>query len=563
MGKATATTGRSLTNTGQYFADALRGCGVSHVFYVPEIFDAAHEPMRKAGITRVMAHHEVAAAYMADGYARAGRKPGVCMAQQVGAANMAAGLRDAFLGSTPVVCVTGSSTPEAHYRHHYQVIEDYDLFEPVTKFNAKVEKPTRLPDLLRQAFREAMSGTPGPVHLEIPGKEGEAIEGPIDTDVIPESQFAHLPPYRQEADAAAIQDAVSLLSGAQRPVIVAGGGVIASGAEAEVVEFAERLSIPVATSCTGKGTIRDDHRLALGVVGIYGRDSASQAVIEADLVFFVGSRAGDQTSKHYAAPPKGTAVIQLDINPAEVGHIYPARVALVGDAKVTLRKMIELAALQADTARWLEHVQGLRDDWLAAIAPECSSDAVPMRPERLCREISAFLPEGGVLVADTGQAAIWVSQLLELNRPGQRFIRCHGTLGWGFAGALGVKCALPDSTVVAFVGDGGMYYHLCELETAARFNIPTITVVNNNSALSMVWKSFYLAGRDPASLGTPHEMYAFNDTDFAQIATDMGCLGIRVERPEDIRPALEKAQSSGRPTVVDVVTAMDAIPAWS
>jgi len=551
------------TTSGRFFAETLKGYGVTHVFYVPEVFDAAHEHLSQAGITKVMAHHEVATAYMADGYARAGRKPGVCMAQQVGAANMAAGLRDAFLASSPVVCVTGGTTPEAHYRHHYQVIEDYDVYRPVTKFNAKVEMPSRLPDLLRQAFREATTGAPGPVHLEFPGKEGEGIEAPIEAEVFPEPQFAHLPPYRQEADATAVTAAAKLLSAAERPVIVAGGGVITSGAEAEVVALAERLSITVATSCTGKGTIAEDHPLALGVTGSYGRPSAAQAVKEADLVFFIGSRAGDQTTKHYTAPPTGTAVIQLDINPAEVGHIYPAQVALVGDVKLTLSKLINLVEPQADTAAWVAHVQGLRDEWRAAIEPQSSSDAVPMRPERLCREISAFLPENGVLVADTGQAGIWVSQLAELTRPGQRFIRCFGTLGWAFAGAVGVKCALPDSTVVSFIGDGGMYYHLCELETAARFNIPTITVVNNNAALSMIKASFEDYGMNPAAMGAPREEYAFNDTNFAQIATDMGCLGIRVERPADLRPAFDRAQAAGRPAVIDVVTAVEAIPSWS
>ena len=550
-------------NSGRVFADTLKGYGVTHIFYVPYVLESAMKPLSDAGIVRVMAHHEVAAAYMADGYARAARRAGVCMAQQVGAANMAAGLRDAFLASTPLICVTGGTRPDRHYIYDYQVLEDFDLYRPVTKFNAKVEMPSRLPDLLRQAFREATSGTPGPTHLEMPGRTGALGEGSIDAHVILEQQFAHIPAYRPAADAAGIERAAKLLAAASKPIIVAGGGVIASNAEADVVALAESLSIPVATSCTGKGTIMENHPLSLGVVGSYGRRYVNQAVRESDLVFFVGSRAGDMTTDHYSAPPPGTPVIQLDINPAEIGRIYPADVALAGDAKATLQKMASVLVPGLDTAPWRLHVQEMRATWLAAREAQRDSVAVPIRPERLCKEISEFLPEGGVVVADTGHAGLWTSQMLSLTRPGQRFIRCFGTLGWAFAGALGAKCALPDSTVVSFIGDGGMYYHMGELETAARFNIATITVVNNNSALAMVKGTYEVQKVQLADLGQSDEVYSFNHTDFAQIANDMGCLGIRVEHPDDIRPALDRALAAAVPVVIDVVTDMNAMPDWS
>ena len=550
-------------NSGRVFAESLQGYGVTHVFYVPDVLESAAKPLSDLGIVRIMAHHEVAAAYMADGYARAGRKPGVCFAQQVGAANMAAGLRDAFLASTPVVCVTGGTRPDRRYKYDYQVLEDIDMYRPVTKFNAQVGTAERLPDLLRQAFREAMSGTPGPAHLEMPGRTAAQGEGAIEHEVIVEPQFAHLPPYRPAAEAAAIGQAVELLAAASRPMIVAGGGVIASGAEADVVALAEKLSIPVATSCTGKGTIVENHQLSIGVVGSYGHRHVNQLVRESDLVFFIGSRAGDLTSDHYSTPPKGTPVIQLDINPAEIGRIYPAKVSLAGDAKATLQIMADMAQPTSHTAPWVMHVRVVRDAWLAESKALRDSAGLPIRPERLCKEISEFLPEDGVLVADTGHAGLWTSQWIPLTRPGQRFIRCFGTLGWAFAGALGAKCALPDRTVVSFIGDGGMYYHLCELETAARFNIPTITVVNNNSALAMVKGAFEVQKVRVADLGKSDEVYSFSDIDFAQIATDMGCLGIRVEQPDDIRPALDRALAAGGPVVIDVVTEMNANPDWS
>ena len=551
------------TTSGRYFADTLKGYGITHLFYVPFVLESALKPLNDAGIIRVMAHHEVAAAFMADGYARAGHRPGVCMAQQVGAANMAAGLRDAFLASTPIVCVTGGTHPDSHYQYLYQVLEDYDMYRAVTKFNAKVETPSRMPDLLRQAIREAMSGTPGPTHLELPGRTGEGAEGSIDADVIVEPQFARLPPYRQRADSPRIEQAARLLAAAERPVIVAGGGVVASAAETEVVKLAEILSIPVATSGTGKGTILEDHPLSLGVMGSYGRRPVNQAVKESDLVFFVGSRAGDMTTDHYSAPPKGIRVIQLDINPAEIGRVYPAEVALAGDAKVTLQRMIEMAQPNADTGPWVRRTQKLRDEWLAEQEALGGCDDGTIRPERLCWAISEFLPEGGVVVADTGHAGVWTSTMVRLTRLGQRFIRSFGTLGWAFPASLGVQCALPGQTVVCFTGDGGMYYHMCELETAARYGIPAIVVVNNNSAFSQVKGALEIQNDCVTDLGKPEECYSFGHIDFARIASDMGCLGIRVETPDDLRPALEKAAAARKPTVIDVVTDIEAMPAWS
>jgi acetolactate synthase I/II/III large subunit len=549
--------------TGRVFSETLKGHGVTHVFYVPAFFLTASAEMKDAGITRVVTHHEVAAAYMADGYARASHRPGVCMAQQVGAANMAAGLRDAYLASSPVIAVTGGVHPESRYRYLYQVIEDFPMYEPVTKFNARVERPSRLPDLLRQAFRESTTGTPGPVHLELPGRMGEVAEGEGEYEVIVEQQYSRVPPHRPEPDMTQLQEAAELLAASKRPVIVAGGGVITSGAEAEVVKLAEKLRIPVAFSPTGKGTIAEDHPLAIGMVGSYGRRPVNQMVKEADLVFFVGSRAGDMTTDHYTTPPVGTPAIQLDINPAETGRVYPVKVALVGDARVALARLIE--AVEPATGKrdaWAQRAQELLRKWRAEVEPLAASDASPIRPERLCREIEQFLPEGGVVVADTGHATIWSGTMIELTKPGQRYIRCMGTLGWSFPGSLGVKCALPDRPVLCFTGDGGFYYHLAELETAARFGINTVVVVNNNSALSQVKGALY-SGRDAAHWGRAEEVYAFGSTDFARVAKELGCVGVRVEKAGQIRPALQEAFAAGRPAVVDVVTDTDAMPPWS
>lgn len=551
-----------MMSTGRFFADTLQGYGVTHIFIVPAIFHQAMTAMEETTIKRITTHHEMSAAYMADGYARTGRKPGICMGQAVGAGNLAAGLRDAYQACSPVIAISGGPQPDARYRHFYQIVEDFPMFEPVTKLNAMVQRPDRLPDLLRQAFRAATTGTPGPVHLELTGRLGEQVQGEGDFEIIVEERFTHFPAYRTAPDPREVERAVALLAAAERPVIVAGGGITASDARAELVELAEKLSIPVAISMNGKENIADNHPLSVGNVGTYGRRAANQIVGEADLVFFAGSRAGGLTTNNWTLPRPGTPTIQLDINGEELGRNYPAKVGLLGDAKLTLRRMIDASPRSVSRSAWLQHAQDTLRQWREEIWRQLNSDAVPIRPERICKEISEFLPEEAILVADTGHAAIWTGTMVGLSKPGQRYIRCAGTLGWGFPASLGAKCAAPDRPVLCFTGDGGLCYHLAELETAARAGINAVILVNNNGALQQVRK-----GIDRSYGGTQwgrsKEMWVFKSgTDYARVAEDLGCLGIRVEEPQEIRSALEKAFAAARPALIDVATDIEAAPAW-
>jgi acetolactate synthase-1/2/3 large subunit len=542
--------------TGPHFiADMLRGYGVTHVFFVPQMLLETLTGMEGMGIRRVMVHGEKAAAYMADGYARASGRPGVCMAQHVGASNLVAGLRDAYMACSPVIALTGGPAPAARYRHAYQELEDFSQFDHTTKLNARVDHIARLPDLLRQAFREATTGAPGPVHLQIGGHHAEAVMMEADLALRIESEFKAVPAYRPAADPAQVAAALRLLAAAERPIIVAGGGVAWSKAQAEVVALAERLSIPVATSLNAKGAMLDTHPLAVGVVGTYSRACANRAVGEADLVFFIGSHTGGQVTARWQVPKPGTQVIHLDIDAREIGRNYPTEQALLGDARTVLRQMLEVAAKDGGGKRppWLARVRRLVEEWRASVAANVNSEAVPMRPERVCREITRFLPENAVLVSDTGHSGIWTGAYVEFTRPGQRLIRCAGSLGWGFPGALGVKCALPDAPVVCFAGDGGFYYHLAELETAARYGINLVVVVNNNGALNQEIPHFDRAyGGDPDERG--REMWGFSQVNFAKVAESLGCVGMRVEKPSEVAPALEHALGAGRPAVIDVVT---------
>ena len=549
----------------RFLVETMQAYGVTHTFYMPMVVTRALVEMEQVGIARIMAHSEKAAAYMADGYARAARRPAVCMAQNVGAANLAAGLQDPFLGGAPVVALTGRGAPAQQNRNYYQEVDHVQPFNAVTKFNALVDNPDEFPRLLRQAFREATAGAPGPTHLDLQGSSGALIvDAEADLEVLVEAPFTHVPPFRGEPETEMIMDAARALTEARRPVIVAGGGVRSSGAQQEVVELAEMLSIPVATSLNAKGTIPDDHPLSVGVCGTYSRWCANRVVSEADLVFFIGSHTGSQVTTEWQIPKPGTPVVQLDIDPTELGRSYPIQVGLQGDARASLRKLIEHLEPIGSRGDWVGRAQQLVREWRDEVAPLANSDASPIRPERLCKEISEFLPDDGVLLSDTGHSGIWTGTMIDLYKPTQTFLRCAGSLGWAFPAALGAKCAVPDRMVVCFTGDGGFWYHLSELETAVRYGINTVTVINNNHSLNQEKRGNERAYESVGATGNVDELWVFPDTNFARLAEDMGGFGIRVERPEDLQAAMTEAANSGKPSVVDVVTDIEGIAprAW-
>jgi acetolactate synthase-1/2/3 large subunit len=537
----------------RFIAETFEGYGVTHVFFVEAILRYALVEMEALGIQRVMTHSEKAAAYMADGYARISRKPGVCMAQSVGAANLASGLQDPYLGLSPVIAITGRKPPFSQYRNAYQEISHDCLFKPVTKYNVAVETIEQLPYLLRQAFREATSGAPGPVHLDVLDHVGDMIaKAESNLEIFVEEPFICYPSIRPEPDPEFVREAVRILEKAERPIIVAGGGAIASSAGPEIVDLAEKLMIPVATSLNGKGILLENHPLGVGVVGSYSRWCANRIVSESDLVMFIGSHTGDQTTHNWRIPRPGTPVIQIDIDPSELGRSYPNTVPLLGDAKVVVRRLLEVVRTKPARDQWIKWARQLVQEWRAEIEPLRGSRDIPIRPERLCKEITEALPSNGVLVSDTGFAAIWTGTVFYLTHPGQSFIRCAGSLGWGFPASLGVKCAVPGRPVVCFTGDGGLWYHLSELETARRCNIKTVTIVNNNTCLKQCWDGVAKAYGERS--GNKDELFKFREVNFAKIAEEMGCTGIRVERPEKIGEALNEALAAGKPVVVDVVT---------
>ncbi|MCZ7657283.1 MAG: thiamine pyrophosphate-binding protein [Xanthobacteraceae bacterium] len=545
----------------QVLADMLAGYGVTHVFMVPAVLRRTLAEMeRRTTIARVHTHGEKSAAYMADGYARASGRPGVCLAQVIGALNLAAGLRDAFLAHAPVIAFTGGRDPATKFRKVYQEVDDLPAFEPVTKLNATVDDVARFPDMVRQAFRVAVSGTPGPVHLQFRGNEGQIDAEEAEMVPLVEELFARVPPFRPAPDEASLRAALDLLQAAERPAIVAGGGVRASGAAAELVALAEALQVPVATSLNGKDSIPGTHPLSVGVVGSYSRESANRVVGRADLVCFVGTETGGMTTHFWAVPRIGTPAIQIDIDPAALGRNYPLRAAVNGDAKAALARMAALADRGSAARRrpWIAETQAICAAWREAHAPALASDVTPIRPERLCGELTRWMPDDAIVVVDTGHAGMWMGGMFDLTSPRQSYMRSAGHLGWAFPAGLGAKCACPDRPVVAFTGDAGFWYHVGEIETAVRWGINSVTVVNNNGGGNQSKRGFDRAygGEQTAKA---RELWTYRPVDFARLAEEIGALGIRVERPGDIGAALARALAAGRPAVVDVATDIEAL----
>jgi acetolactate synthase-1/2/3 large subunit len=555
--------GHNAKRTGaEVLAEMLDGYGVTHIFMVPAVLRRTFAEMEKrTKIARIHCHGEKSAAYMADGYARASGKPGICMAQVIGALNLAAGLRDAFLAHSPVIAMTGGRDAKTKFRKVYQEIDDVPAFEPVTKMNATIDDVSRFPDMIRQAFRVATSGAPGPVHLQFRGNEGQVDLDEAEMDGIVEKQFAQVPPFRPEPEAAHVKAALEILQKAERPIIVAGGGVRASGAARELVALAEALQIPVATSLNAKDVIPGTNPLSVGVVGSYSRESANLAVNRADLVCFIGTETGGMTTHFWAVPKIGTPAIQIDIEPESLGRNYPLQASVLGDAKAVLVRMLGQIDKTTATRRqaWIKEIATLRSDWTTKYKSLLESDTVPINPARICHELTKNVPDDAIVIVDTGHAGMWMGGLYDVRVPTQSYIRSAGHLGWAFCAGIGAKAACPDRPVIVFTGDAGFWYHIGEIETAVRWKLNSITIVNNNGGGNQSKRGFDRVYADQPENNRSRELWTYNQMNFAKIAEDMGALGIRVEKAEDIAPALKRALTANRPVVIDIVTDIEAL----
>jgi acetolactate synthase I/II/III large subunit len=551
-------------NGAEWLARALAGAGTTHVFFVESVLRRTLLQLGDLGVTHVLAHTEKAAAYMADGYARIAGRPGVCMAQSVGAANLASGLQDPYLGRSPVIALTGRKEPSFQHRNSYQEIAHAPLFAAVTKFSTPVDSTSELPRLLRHAWRAALAETPRPTHLDFCGLQGDVIElGQTAEPPVIDPEARRIPAHRPVADIGDIERAAATLTAARRIAIVAGDGAAASEAGPELLALAAALQAPVATTLGARGIIPTRHRLSVGVAGSYSAPPANRIVHGADLVLFIGCDTGDQVTLNWTVPPRDTKIVQIDADPLEIGRSYPSTTGLVGDPKVTLARLNQLIGKPARDAGFAEEAARIVADWRTTMIPLIENNTTPIRVERLCDEITRALPSDAIVVADTGYSGIWTGTMIELNGAGQTYLRAAGSLGWAFPASLGAKCGAPGRKVLCFTGDGGFYYHLAELESARRAGIAVTVVVNNNSGFGQNLTGVRrIAGNRP---GRGEELIRFGPTDFTAVAQSFGVRGIRVEQPSEIAPALAEALATSEPIVVDVVTDLEprAPEAWT
>ena len=532
--------------------------GVRYVFGIPggqlcPILDSIRRLGPDAGLTFVMTRHEEAAAHMADAYARVSGQPGVCIGTVgPGAANLVPGVYPAWADSIPLVVLTAQNQTWKSYpeRGSMQSLAQTDLFAAITKWQARVTRWERIPELVQRAFRVALSGRPRPVHLDL---HVDVLTATGDEASL---TYRPLPPERYRPDrgpvaqADLIEQAARMLVEAERPLIHPGGGVLRSGAWDEVRALAEYLSAPVTTSQGARGVLPEDHPLCL-IPASYG---ALGAQAMADAVLLVGGRMGDVDfwgQPPYWGEPEEQRLIQIDIEPESIALNRPVDLALVGDAKATLRALLE--AVQRLTGPIPERPEipqyrAAQESWLAQFVAHAASDAVPIHPLRLIRDVRAFFPREAITVVDGGNTNVWAHYLNRVYAP-RSFLWAadSGHLGTGLPYAIGARLARPDLPVYAICGDGAFALNMQELETAARLGLAFVIVVANDRQWGMI-KGAQMAAYDARYIGVD-----FTDIRYDQVARAMGCWGERVEDPRQITPALERAVASGKPAVLDVV----------
>src|SRR6266567_4095844 len=464
-------------------------CGHGILGFLDAVYDRQNE------IKPISVHHEACAAFMADAYYRVSHQPIATFTScGPGSTNLIVAIASAFMDSSALLAITGNVPTSQWNRGPFQETgrhfqgEFVNVMRPYVKHSFQPTRPDMLPLALRQAYNTMITGRPGPVQIDVPLN---VFVETLQEEVAAQAESFSDTSFRSGADPASIREALRLLLEAERPVIVAGHGVELSQAEAELLQIAQRLAIPVATSPLGKGIIDSRHAFSLGATGRNGTYMANAATRNADVVLALGTRFDDRSTSAwlpgftYSIPP--TKLIHVDIDPAEIGRNFPATLALLGDVKVVLTQMLETLAAREDFTspsrrEWLAKIEIWRDKWQKHISGPRQSDAVPIRPERVVSELRAALPEDGIVLADVGVHHNWLVSEFEAYQS-RTLLQSFGfaSMGFGIAGALGAKLAAPDRPVVSVCGDGGFLMLPNPVATAVEYDIPVVWIVWNNN----------------------------------------------------------------------------------
>ncbi|TWT10563.1 thiamine pyrophosphate-binding protein [Reyranella sp. CPCC 100927] len=537
------------------FVHMLRLHGVTHVFGLCgdtslPLYDALHR--LDHGIKHVLTRDERSAGYMADAYARVTGKVGICEGPSGGGATyILPGLVEANESSVPILAVTTDVSVSSRGRFALTELDQKSLFRPLTKWNAVLDRSVDVPRTLRAAFTHMTTGKPGSAHIGLPY---DVQTGPVDSaSVWADEALGRYPSRRVAPDPAAVEEAVRLIRAARTPVVICGGGVVLSGAEAELTRLAEAAGLAVATTISGQGSLSDQHPLSVGVVGSNGGTPQTREIVAAaDLVIFVGCRAGSVTTERWRFPdPAKVKVVHIDIDPTVIGTNYRADVALVGDARLALAALATALETTPATSR-IEPATlvRLKAEKFTAFEKFARSDERPIRPERFVAELQRVAPEDAVVVADPGTPCPYLSAYFQSSRTGRSFItnRAHGALGYSLSAAIGAQFGRPDKKCIAVMGDGSFGFTVGELETVVRHKLPITFIVLSNSVYGWI-KAGQKTGFDRRYFSVD-----FDRTDHAAVAAAYGVKSFRVDDPEKLRATLAQAIAHDGPTLVDVIS---------
>ncbi|RLF18297.1 MAG: biosynthetic-type acetolactate synthase large subunit [Thermoprotei archaeon] len=537
--------------------EALKREGVKVIFGIPggatlPLHDAFRDALDEGELTYILGRHEQCVAHMADGYARASGKVGTCTATSgPGATNLVTGIANAYMDSSPIVAITGQVPKLMIGRDAFQEADIIGITTPITKYTFQPSSPSEIPSVIKAAFHIASMGRPGPVLIDLP-RDVQTEEEEID---FPEKvELRGFKPPPRNPHPLQVKKAAELLMKAEQPIIIAGGGVISSGATKELLELVEALMIPVVTTLMGKGAIPENHPLCLGMIGMHGRGEANAAITKADVILAVGMRFSDRSVGRFDVFEQKAKIIHIDIDPAEIGKNVKVDVPIVADSKSALTAIKEALSSMAtrkagEESHWVKRIKELKEQF----KDRYEAGEAGIKPARLVKILRKLLPRDSILTTGVGQNQMWAAINFEVYEP-RTFITSGGlgTMGFGFPAALGAKVAKPDKVVVDFDGDGSFLMTEQDLATSVSQNIPVIVVVVNNSSLGMVrqWQDLMFGRRFMA-------IDLKRLPDFVKLAEAFGAHGVRVGSYEEFEGAVKEAMKMEVTTVIDVPVSPD------
>ncbi len=529
-------------NGAEALIEALKREGVQHIFGISggaalPIYDALAQPAA-ASIFNVLVRHEQAAAHMAEGYAKATGKVGVCLATSgPGATNLVTGIADATLDSVPIVAITGQVPTAAIGTDAFQESDIMGITMPIVKHSYQVRNAEDMGRIVAEAFYIARTGRPGPVLIDVPRDVSQA---PVSEFRYPERVSIRGYHVHQAADAKDVEAAAALIGAAKKPVLYVGGGVIGAEAHLELLALAEKIDAPVTTTLMGRGAIPDRHPLALNMPGMHGTVYANWAIRDCDLLIAVGVRFDDRVTGNLKKFAVNAQVIHVEVDPAEVHKNRYAQVSILADAKDALVKL-HAACKRAKHTEWRRQIAQWKEEQPLRYAQNGT-----LKPQYIMEVLSELTDGEAILATDVGQHQMWAAQYYPFKRPRQWLTSGGlGTMGFGLPAALGAKFARPSEDVWLVTGDGSFQMNLQELATSVCYGVPVKIALFNNQALGMVkqWQDLFYGNRHSG-------VDLSRGPDFKLLAEAYGCVGITVSKPEEVRPALEQAREIDDRTVL-------------